>query len=118
MWLYLKMVYLESWEEFEQAAERLYLQDPMKCRYAIKIFYLPSYIERICLPNQNQNNQSGLQWKYTETRCATKPIIPYFLWRYMNNKYYKAAGSTMHEQDHKQSLAPSSSESKFLLHLI
>ena len=38
------MVYLESWEEFEQAAERLYLQDPMKCRYAIKIFYLP--IER------------------------------------------------------------------------
>ncbi len=31
----------------------------------------------------------------------------------MINKYYKAAGSTMHDQDHKQSLAPSSSESKF-----
>ena len=29
------MTYLESWEEFEQAAERLYLQDPMKCRFKI-----------------------------------------------------------------------------------
>jgi len=27
------MTYLESWEEFEQAAERLYLQDPKKCRF-------------------------------------------------------------------------------------
>ena len=24
------MTFLESWEEFEKAAERLYLQDPMK----------------------------------------------------------------------------------------
>jgi len=24
------MTYLKSWEEFEKAAERLYLQDPMK----------------------------------------------------------------------------------------
>ena len=24
------MVFVESWEEFEKAAERLYLQDPMK----------------------------------------------------------------------------------------
>ena len=26
------MPFVESWEEFEKAAERLYLQDPMKVR--------------------------------------------------------------------------------------
>jgi hypothetical protein len=26
----IKMTYVKSWEEFEKAAERLYLQDPMK----------------------------------------------------------------------------------------
>ena len=26
------MPYLDTWEEFEKAAERLYLQDPMKVR--------------------------------------------------------------------------------------
>ena len=28
--LQIRMTFLESWEEFEKAAERLYLQDPMK----------------------------------------------------------------------------------------
>ena len=31
-----KMTFLETWEEFEKAAERLYLQDPMKVRYSTK----------------------------------------------------------------------------------
>merc|ERR1712046_17873 len=30
------MPFVESWEEFEKAAERLYLQDPMKVRYSTK----------------------------------------------------------------------------------
>ncbi|PNF36315.1 Signal recognition particle 9 kDa protein [Cryptotermes secundus] len=30
------MTYVKSWEEFEKAAERLYLQDPMKVRYSMK----------------------------------------------------------------------------------
>lgn len=30
------MTFLKSWEEFEKAAERLYLQDPMKVRYRMK----------------------------------------------------------------------------------
>ncbi|KAK3585217.1 hypothetical protein CHS0354_027513 [Potamilus streckersoni] len=30
------MTYLTSWEEFAKAAERLYLNDPMKCRFVIK----------------------------------------------------------------------------------
>lgn len=30
------MVYLKSWEEFEKAAEKLYLQEPSKVRYTMK----------------------------------------------------------------------------------
>lgn len=30
------MTFLTSWEDFEMAAERLYLQDPIKCRYVMK----------------------------------------------------------------------------------
>ncbi|XP_067007031.1 signal recognition particle 9 kDa protein isoform X1 [Anabrus simplex] len=30
------MTYLKSWEEFEKAAERLYMQDPMKARCCMK----------------------------------------------------------------------------------
>lgn len=30
------MTYLKSWEEFEKAAEKLYLQDPSKVRYTMK----------------------------------------------------------------------------------
>jgi len=30
------MTFLNSWEDFEMAAERLYLQDPMKVRYSMK----------------------------------------------------------------------------------
>lgn len=30
------MTYLKSWDEFEKAAEKLYLQDPSKVRYTMK----------------------------------------------------------------------------------
>ncbi|KAK3792267.1 hypothetical protein RRG08_007346 [Elysia crispata] len=30
------MTYLTSWEEFAKAAERLYLSDPIKCRFVTK----------------------------------------------------------------------------------
>lgn len=30
------MTYLKSWEEFEKAAEKLYLQAPSKVRYSMK----------------------------------------------------------------------------------
>ena len=32
------MTFLNSWEDFEMAAERLYLQDPMKVSQNTKIF--------------------------------------------------------------------------------
>lgn len=31
-----EMTYLKSWEEFEKAAEKLYLQAPSKVRYTMK----------------------------------------------------------------------------------
>jgi len=30
------MTFLNTWEDFEKAAERLYLQDPMKARYVMQ----------------------------------------------------------------------------------
>ncbi|XP_063242262.1 signal recognition particle 9 kDa protein isoform X2 [Bacillus rossius redtenbacheri] len=30
------MTYIKSWEEFEKAAEQLYLRNPMKVRYMMK----------------------------------------------------------------------------------
>lgn len=32
----IKMTFIKSWEEFEKAAERLYLQEPSKVRYVMK----------------------------------------------------------------------------------
>lgn len=33
------MTFLKTWEEFERAAERLYLQDPMKSRFTMKYIH-------------------------------------------------------------------------------
>lgn len=32
------MTYLNSWEEFEKGAERLYLQDPMKVYFILNYY--------------------------------------------------------------------------------
>ena len=39
------MTFLDNWEEFEKAAERLYLQDPMKVRYSTKYNHSAGYLE-------------------------------------------------------------------------
>lgn len=33
------MTFLKTWEEFEKAAERLYLQEPTKVRYVMKYIH-------------------------------------------------------------------------------
>lgn len=38
------MTYLKSWEEFEKAAEKLYLQDPSKIRYSMKYVHSKNVI--------------------------------------------------------------------------
>lgn len=39
------MTFLHSWEDFEKAAERLYLQDPLKARYNLKYNHLAGGLE-------------------------------------------------------------------------
>ncbi|CAH0547258.1 unnamed protein product [Brassicogethes aeneus] len=38
------MTYLKSWEEFERAAEKLYLQEPAKVRYSMKYVHNKSIL--------------------------------------------------------------------------
>lgn len=38
------MTLLKSWEEFEKAAERLYLQDPSKVRYTMKYVHSKNHL--------------------------------------------------------------------------
>jgi len=52
------MTFLESWEEFEQAAERLYLQDPIKCRFTQKYNHSAG-----CLEMKMTDNAVCLQYK-------------------------------------------------------
>ena len=54
------MTFLNSWEDFEMAAERLYLQDPMKVRQY----------------NVNEQNQTICQFLTGSSQIAT-PTISY-----------------------------------------
>ncbi|CAG9833704.1 unnamed protein product [Diabrotica balteata] len=38
------MTYLKSWEEFEKAAEKLYLQSPSKVRYTMKYAHSKNHL--------------------------------------------------------------------------
>ncbi|ENN76689.1 signal recognition particle 9 kDa protein [Dendroctonus ponderosae] len=38
------MTFLKSWEEFEKAAEKLYLQDPSKVRYTMKYAHSKNHL--------------------------------------------------------------------------
>eukprot|EP00095_Tigriopus_kingsejongensis_P010024 maker-scaffold1048_size67263-snap-gene-0.24 protein:Tk10024 transcript:maker-scaffold1048_size67263-snap-gene-0.24-mRNA-1 annotation:"signal recognition particle 9 kda protein" len=39
------MTVLTTWEDFEKAAERLYLQDPLKARYTLKYDHVLGCLE-------------------------------------------------------------------------
>lgn len=39
------MTVLTTWEDFEKAAERLYLQDPLKARYVLKYHHAAGQLE-------------------------------------------------------------------------
>lgn len=38
------MVYVKNWEDFEIAAESMYLQNPSKCRYSMKYIHSKSHL--------------------------------------------------------------------------
>ncbi|XP_021946291.1 signal recognition particle 9 kDa protein [Folsomia candida] len=56
-------MYLKSWDDFEKGAERLYLQDPLKCRYNILyihkkgIFKVKMTNDVVCLQYKSESIQ-------------------------------------------------------------
>ncbi|ESO03730.1 hypothetical protein HELRODRAFT_80106 [Helobdella robusta] len=57
------MTYLRSWEEFSKAAERLYTDDPMKCRYVIKYNHVKGMVvlkmtnDKVCIQYRSEHAQ-------------------------------------------------------------
>ena len=76
------MTYLDSWEEFEKAAERLYLKDPMKVRYTTKYDHAAG-----CLVLKMTDNSECLQYK-TELAQDVKKMEKFVnnLMRHMASK--------------------------------
>ncbi|GLG95896.1 Signal recognition particle 9 kDa protein [Gryllus bimaculatus] len=76
------MTYINSWEEFEKAAEMLYLQDPMKVRYTMKYRHCEG-----CLCLKLTNDSVCVQYK-TEIIQDLKKIEKFInnLMRHMASK--------------------------------
>lgn len=57
------MPYIQNWEEFSKAAQGLYLDDPMKCRFVLKYRHNDGKLvikmtdNRICLMYSAKNHQ-------------------------------------------------------------
>ncbi|KAK2184311.1 hypothetical protein NP493_270g00040 [Ridgeia piscesae] len=57
------MTYINSWEEFAKAAEKLYLADPAKCRFVMKYRHCGGQLvikmtdDRVCLQYQTEHAQ-------------------------------------------------------------
>ncbi|XP_033734190.1 signal recognition particle 9 kDa protein-like [Argopecten irradians] len=57
------MTFMTSWEEFSKAAERLYLNDPSKCRYTIKYRHCDGKVnvkvtdDTVCLQYRTEHAQ-------------------------------------------------------------
>ncbi|XP_073988612.1 signal recognition particle 9 [Rhodnius prolixus] len=75
-------MYLNSWDEFEKAAQNLYLQDPMKIRYSMKYTH-----NKNLLKVKLTDNSVCLQYK-TENQPEVKKIEKFVnnLMRHMASK--------------------------------
>ncbi|KAK6182775.1 hypothetical protein SNE40_010385 [Patella caerulea] len=57
------MTYLKTWEEFSKAVERLYINDPIKCRFVMKyrnvdgLLVLKVTDNRVCVQYKTEHNQ-------------------------------------------------------------
>jgi hypothetical protein len=69
------MTYFKSWEEFEKAAERLYLQDPIKVCF-MKVFCL---INIIYIHYVNINKLYVCTDVHVLLRCSSKKLDNHFL---------------------------------------
>ncbi|XP_011876868.1 PREDICTED: signal recognition particle 9 kDa protein isoform X2 [Vollenhovia emeryi] len=65
------MTYLSSWEEFERAAERLYLQDPMNTRYTMKYCHSKGILCLKITDNRRVRNL-GNAYLAIEDACSTR----------------------------------------------
>ncbi|XP_005097009.1 signal recognition particle 9 kDa protein [Aplysia californica] len=57
------MTYFTSWEEFSKSAERLYLNDPMKCRFVTSYRHTDGKLmvkitdDKVCLQYRSEHAQ-------------------------------------------------------------
>lgn len=57
------MTFITSWEEFSKAAEKLYIADPMNCRFVIKYRHCSGKLvikmtdDTVCLQYQTEHAQ-------------------------------------------------------------
>ncbi|KAK7474690.1 hypothetical protein BaRGS_00034055 [Batillaria attramentaria] len=57
------MTYFTTWEEFARAAERLYMNDPVRCRYVIKYRHCDGKLvmkitdNKVCLQYRTEHAQ-------------------------------------------------------------
>lgn len=65
------MVYLKDWEDFEIAAESMYLQNPGKCRFTLKYIHSKGLIQLKFTDNIKVS-------QYSHTRCDIQLIVKYF----------------------------------------
>lgn len=59
------MVYLKDWEDFEIAAENMYIQNPGKCRFTLKYIHSKGLVqlkftdnEKVCHKQQQKQQKS------------------------------------------------------------
>jgi len=79
------MTYLDSWEEFEQAAERLYLQDPKKCRFTHQYNHAAGKLQM-----KMTDNHMCLQFKTGEAEDMKK------MEKFVNNLMRHMASKEIH----------------------
>ena len=57
------MTFITNWEDFSRAAERLYLEDSMKCRYVIKYNHTKGNVvikltnDKVCIQYRSEHAQ-------------------------------------------------------------
>lgn len=67
------MVYLKDWEDFEIAAESMYLQNPGKCRFTLKYIH----------------SKGLIQLKFTDnTKVSSFPIISSMVIPFTNETFH------------------------------
>ncbi|KZC10009.1 Signal recognition particle 9 kDa protein [Dufourea novaeangliae] len=68
------MTYINSWEEFEEVAERLYLQDPIKTRYTMKYCHKKGVLCLKLTDNRTILPKLVWQWLFLRRTPMSTPV--------------------------------------------